>query len=249
MQAEAGFTKQGGGAAATEEMIKDCKVNKKFHLLDVGCSTGRTSCMLAKKFGCKVKGVDISERMIERANEKVKKMKLEELVEFGVASAEKLLFDNETFDVVFSESVTAFVENKPKAVKEYVRVLKKSGFVWINEVTWMKENPSKEIADYVVKAMGGVKPESFDYWEKLLQDAGLKDVKARMAKIGIINQAISEAKGSSFMEAFIGMCRIVKLYFTNGVYRRGINKLMRDAIRIPRNLLAYLGYGIYFGRK
>ena len=61
-----GFSKHGGGLKATEELIKLCKINRDKYVLDVGCGVGATSCFLWKKHECKVVGIDISEKMVER---------------------------------------------------------------------------------------------------------------------------------------------------------------------------------------
>lgn len=59
--AEVGLTKHIGGVAATEMLIDLCHIGKGSKVLDVGCGVGVTACYLAKKWGCSVVGVDISE--------------------------------------------------------------------------------------------------------------------------------------------------------------------------------------------
>jgi len=41
--------------------------------LDVGCGVGATPCYITKNYGCKVVGIDILEKMKDKANEKAKK--------------------------------------------------------------------------------------------------------------------------------------------------------------------------------
>jgi len=61
-QAEVGLTKHLGGVGATEELIELCHIGEGKHVLDVGCGVGVTPCFIAKRYGCRVVGVDISER-------------------------------------------------------------------------------------------------------------------------------------------------------------------------------------------
>ncbi|KPK79572.1 MAG: hypothetical protein AMS27_17885, partial [Bacteroides sp. SM23_62_1] len=83
--AKVGLTKQLGGIGATEELIKLCHISEGKYVLDVGCGVGVTSCLIAKKYGCKVFGVDINEGMIKRSEERAKKGGIENSVDFKVA--------------------------------------------------------------------------------------------------------------------------------------------------------------------
>ncbi|MFQ6087717.1 MAG: class I SAM-dependent methyltransferase, partial [Candidatus Methanofastidiosia archaeon] len=137
------------------------------YVLDVGCGVGITACFIAKKHGCRVVGVDLSERMIDRANEGVKRKGVEDRVEFQVADAQKLPFADALLDVVISESVTSFTKDKGKTIREYVRVTKPGGYIGLNETTWMNTKPPKELIEYVYRAMGGIKPETSNVWKEL----------------------------------------------------------------------------------
>ena len=64
--AEVGLTKHIGGIAATEALIELCKIGKASYVLDVGCGVGVTACFIAERVGCRVVGVDILEKMVER---------------------------------------------------------------------------------------------------------------------------------------------------------------------------------------
>ena len=67
--AEVGYTKHLGGVEATEKLVELCHIEAGKYVLDVGCGAGATAVYLTKRHGCRVAGVDISERMIERAKE------------------------------------------------------------------------------------------------------------------------------------------------------------------------------------
>ena len=128
--AEVGLTKHIGGLEATEALIELCHIGKGSYVLDVGCGVGATPCYLAKRYDCRVVGVDISARMVERSRERAEREKVADVVEFRVADAQDLPFDDDLFDAVITESVTAFPEDKQKAVDEYARVTKPGGFCW-----------------------------------------------------------------------------------------------------------------------
>lgn len=118
-----------GGLKATKELIELCHINEGKYVLEVGCGVGITSCYIAKMYGCRVIGVDISERMIKRANERARGEGLGNRVRFVVADVQNLPFRDGLFDAVIGESVTAFPDDKQRAASEYVRVTKPEGYV------------------------------------------------------------------------------------------------------------------------
>ena len=83
-----------GGLKATRELIELCHIDKDTYILDVGCGAGATPCYLAKRHGCRVVGVDISEGMIDRSNERARREGVEDRVEFRVADAQNIPFED-----------------------------------------------------------------------------------------------------------------------------------------------------------
>ena len=147
--AEVGLTKHVGGVEATDALVELCHVGEDAYVLDVGCGAGVTPCYIAKKYGCRVVGVDISERMVERSRERANREKVADRVEFRVADAQDLPFEDALFDAVFTESVTSFPEDKQKAVNEYVRVTKPGGYIGLNESTWLKAPLPPEVVAWI----------------------------------------------------------------------------------------------------
>ena len=152
--AEVGLTKHIGGVKATEEMVELCHIGEGSYVLDVGCGAGVTPSFIAKKYGCKVVGVDISEGMIQKSQERAKREGVADRVEFRVADAQDLPFEDDLFDAVITESVTAFPEDKQKAVDEYARVTKPGGYVGLNESTWLKVPPPPEMVAWASPGCG-----------------------------------------------------------------------------------------------
>ena len=59
-----GLTKHIGESEATVELLNLCDIKEDKQLLDVGCGVGVTPVMIARKYGCRMTGVDISEGMV-----------------------------------------------------------------------------------------------------------------------------------------------------------------------------------------
>jgi len=118
MQAHVGMTKHVGGFEATNELLSLCHIEEAHQVLNIGCGVGIGSAYVARKYGCHVVGVDISEKMIEWSRRRAREERVEDKVEFRVADVLELPFEVDRFDVVFCESVLAFVEDKRRAIRE-----------------------------------------------------------------------------------------------------------------------------------
>ena len=247
--AEVGLTKHLGGLEATEELIKLCHIGRGSYVLDVGCGAGATASFIAKRVGCRVVGVDISEGMIQRSREWAKREGVADRVEFRVADAQDLPFEDDLFDAVITESVTAFPEDKQKAVDEYARVVKPGGYVGLNESTWLKVPPPADVVAWASQDLGaGVKPLTSAEWVGLLEGAGLREIVVVTREISVRN----ESRGILQRYGCGGMLRVLRrmlsLYARNPAYRRFVKKVRQDGIT-PENLNEYFGYGVYVGKK
>ena len=106
-------------------------------ILDVGCGTGnftrKLSCL-----GYDVIGIDPSDEMVEKA--------LKKGLSCIKGYAEKLPFDDETFDGVISVAAIEFFKDRRKAVNEMLRVVRNEGKVVVCFITgsWAKYYRSRE---------------------------------------------------------------------------------------------------------
>ena len=247
--AEVGLTKHIGGIEATEALVKYCHIGKGSYVLDVGSGVGITPCFIAKKYGCRVVGVDISAKMVERSLERAGREKVADLVEFRVADAQDLPFETAVFDAVMTESVTAFPEDKQKAVDEYVRVTKPGGYVGLNETVWLKVPPPPEVVAWAAQDVGAtVQPLTPDAWAGLLESAGLKDITVNTYSINTQDESrgILKRYGTGGMLRVMG--RMLLLYARSSAYRKFVKGVRQGGI-IPDNLQAYFGYGLFVGQK
>ena len=93
-------------------------------LLDVGTGAGFFSLLMARA-GHEVIGIDMSEEMIRHARLNADDLKLR--AELRVMNAQRLEFDDETFDAVLSRNLTWTLPDVECAYREWYRVLKRGG--------------------------------------------------------------------------------------------------------------------------
>ena len=75
----------------------------------------------------KICGVDISEPMLRKAQERVDEFELNNVEELRVMDAEHLEFPDASFDVIVAQYVITTVPNPEGALDEFARVLKPGG--------------------------------------------------------------------------------------------------------------------------
>ncbi len=105
-------------------------------VLDLGCGAGFDACVAARLVGPegRVVGIDLTPEMVTRAWEFAALLPFRNL-SFQVASAEKLPFPGNFFDVVISNGVFNLVIEKDQAAGEIFRVLKPGGrLLWADMV-------------------------------------------------------------------------------------------------------------------
>jgi phosphatidylethanolamine/phosphatidyl-N-methylethanolamine N-methyltransferase len=95
------------------------------HILEVGVGTGLSLDHYAKD--SQIVGIDISEPMLDKARERVKRLQLDQVETITVMDAEQLTFPDASFDVVVAQYVVTAVPNPEKALDEFVRVVRPGG--------------------------------------------------------------------------------------------------------------------------
>ncbi len=116
-----------GGIIETEILTLKAEINENDRVLDIGCGKGGPAIWIAKRYKCKIVGIDLSPVNIQIATAKSVSQDLEKYTVFRVADATNLPFFDNTFDVVIGQDAWCYVLEKEKLIEEAARVLKKGG--------------------------------------------------------------------------------------------------------------------------
>lgn len=122
------------GRAATLELARAAGLDASKRVLDVGSGIGGTSRCLAREFGCRVTGIDLTEEYCRTAAMLTARTGLAHLVDYRQGDAISLPFDDGAFDVVWTEHVAMNIPDKARLYKEIHRVLKPGGTLAIYDV-------------------------------------------------------------------------------------------------------------------
>jgi ubiquinone/menaquinone biosynthesis C-methylase UbiE len=245
-----------GGLVSTRQLADLCKIDKSKEVLAVGCGTGYSVIELAKEYGCKVVGVDISEVMIERAHQRLAKENLGDQVKFHVANAHELPFEDNRFDVVITEFVSIFLD-KQQAFREFFRVLRPGGYAGVNELSKVDEIP-EEAQELIRNAEEGLQegirlpfqfPTSTE-WKTWFTQAGFQDI--------YLERIENKYSFKEYVKAVGGGVKTTKMIFRsmynilfNGKMRSRLMKMGRGKDVILRNKKTrdYLGSVFCVGKK
>jgi ubiquinone/menaquinone biosynthesis C-methylase UbiE len=247
--AEVGLTKHIGGMEATDALIDLCHITKDKSVLDVGCGVGVTPAYIARTVGCKVVGVDIKSKMVERSEERAQREGAADLTEFKVADAQDLPFEDNLFDAVITESVIVLAEDKHKAVGEFARVTKPGGYVGLNETAWIKFPPPPEVVAWASQEVGAtIEPLTPEGWSELLEKAGLKQIVTKSYPIDVKDETKGIIQRYGFGGMLLSTLRGFRLYLKSPDYREFLKGMGQTGLT-PENLTEYFGYGLFVGQK
>jgi len=135
-----------------KKAINELSRDKPAKILDVATGTGDFAF---EAIGIlkpeKVIGVDISQGMLDIAEEKIRKRGLEQQFEVRMGDSERLLFEENSFDAVISAFGVRNFEDLEKGLAEMLRVLRPGGRVVILEFSKPKVFPVKQLYHFYFK--------------------------------------------------------------------------------------------------
>jgi len=124
----------GRGLEATEDLCNLVAVTNQDHLLDVGSGIGGPARYLARRFGCRVTGIDLTAEFCDAARHLTRLLGLQERVRFEQGDATAMPFKDAAFDGAYSMNVSMNIADKAALYREIRRVLKPGGWLVLSEL-------------------------------------------------------------------------------------------------------------------
>jgi demethylmenaquinone methyltransferase/2-methoxy-6-polyprenyl-1,4-benzoquinol methylase len=134
-----------------KKVVKIVKNHNPETVLDIATGTGDLAIMLAKATDAKIIGFDLSAGMLEVGRKKIKKQNLETRIEMIQGDAEKMPFEDNSFDCITVAFGVRNFENLKNGLDEIYRALKPGGKFVILEFSQPQSFPMKQLYGFYSK--------------------------------------------------------------------------------------------------
>jgi ubiquinone/menaquinone biosynthesis C-methylase UbiE len=161
-------------------------------VLDVATGPGTSALMVASSAqDCLVTGIDVAPGMVEAATRRARHLGLTR-VDFQVASALALPFEDGSFDAVLCSSAIYYMADFDSALREWMRVLRPGGQLGFSTYGVGVLEPMSSLFDGRIRSHGIAVPQPTPLYRlnqaavcrDLLQSVGLVDVTTRERQLG-----------------------------------------------------------------
>ena len=124
----------GRGVEATEDMANRLGIVAAEHVLDVGSGLGGPARYFARRFGCRVSGIDLTAEFCDVARHLTSRLGLTDRVSFEQGDALAMPFGDAAFDGAYSMNVSMNIADKRALYREIHRVLRPGAWLVLSEV-------------------------------------------------------------------------------------------------------------------
>lgn len=124
----------GRGLEATQALADLISARASDHVLDIGSGIGGPARYVARRFGCRVTGIDLTPQFCDIARHLTRVLDLEDQVDFQVGDALAMPFADASFDGAYSMNVSMNIADKAAVYREIHRVLQPGAWLALSEI-------------------------------------------------------------------------------------------------------------------
>ena len=142
--------RQGPGSSfETVKALSFININKdhKLKIADIGCGSGAQTITLAQNTEGQIIAIDLFPEFLDKLNSKSEELGFQERIKTIEKSMEDLPFDNDEFDIIWSEGAI-YNMGFEAGIKKWKNYLKSGGYLGVSEITWTTNSRPKEIEEY-----------------------------------------------------------------------------------------------------
>ena len=194
------------------------------HLLDLCSGIGGPARFLAKTYGCKVTGIDLSDFNHRTAETRTKEAGLDQLVSFLHANASDIPFPDASFTHVFGCEAWCYFPDKVELYRSAYRALKPGGVI-----AFLESACEAPVRLHTEELVGPVKYESISRYAAMLKVAGFqaiqhfdttelasKDVAASLYRVISKRDQVIAAANADVYYALLELWAEFMAYFSEG---------------------------------
>ena len=229
-----------GSSLETTKALNFININKghKLKIADIGCGSGAQTITLAQNIEGHITAVDLFPEFLDKLNVRSEELGIQERIKTIEKSMEDLPFDNEEFDIVWSEGAI-YNMGFEAGIKKWKNYLKPGGYLGVSEITWITNSRPKEVEEYWNMEYPEIDTASNKI--KILEENGYSPVGyfvlLQNSWIDNYYKPIEE-RFSSFLEKH-----------NNSEIARNIVEAEKEEIKLYKKYKDYYSYGFYIARK
>jgi len=231
-----------GGLELTRRLARQLDLPRRAHVLDVAAGRGATARLLAGEFGLRVNGVDLSAGNVALAQGALAAAGLTDRVTFKEADAELLPHRDASFDAVVVECALCIFPDKPTAVSEIARVLRRGGRLGLTDVVADPDRLPPGLSSLAARVACIADALPMRSYESLVESVGLRIARTERHDTSILRM----------IDQIEARLTLVRLTAPAQVAALGLDlQRMRAALEAARAAVAegILGYGLLVAHK
>ena len=121
--------------------------NYKLKIADIGCGSGAHTIVLAQNTNGQITAVDLFPEFLGKLDDKAKELGLRDRIATLKKSMDELPFDNEEFDIIWSEGAIYNIGFET-GIREWKKYLKTGGYLAVSEISWTTNSRPKEVEEH-----------------------------------------------------------------------------------------------------
>jgi 27-O-demethylrifamycin SV methyltransferase len=134
--------------AHTDLVAGLARVERADEVLDVGCGLAAPAIRMARRYGCRITGVNISREQVRQGNELISELDLSDRVIVQRGDARALDFPDESFDAIVcleaAGDICVTEADKSRLVSDLYRILRPGGHVGFSDLALRNPVPAAD---------------------------------------------------------------------------------------------------------
>ena len=208
------------------------------HVADLGCGSGGQTMVLARHISGEIVGVDLFQDFIDAFNANSEKLSFQNRVTGIVGSMENLIFEKESFDLIWSEGAIDNIGFET-GMTHWQSFLKQGGHIAVTCPSWLTAEHPAEVDKFWADAGSGL--DNVEHNIAVMQKCGYSFV----AAFGIPEECW---KDNYFTPREAAEKVLLEKYGNNKILEDYIKGNRRE-VELFEKYKRHYGYAFYIGRK